>query len=322
MISTICTLFEGSYHCGVAALTNSLYKCGFRGVIYAGYRGSLPKWTEKAKQQAIGKWENALVLDVAEGLKLVFLPLTTDYHLTNYKPDFMLELLDGSAKDSDAIFYFDPDICVVEQWSFFEEWVQCGVALCENVWSPLPQFHPRRVGWREYYAEHGVKLTFKEPYYVNGGLVGVQSEHKAFLAQWQYLQELMKPAIGGLDKSMFKSNPLDKGKDTVAFYFSATDQDALNCTVEASELPVSILGKEAMGFSPGYMVAPHALGRPKPWEKQFLKSTLLGVASSAADTAFWNSVQNPINVFKPHYVAGKRLALRVSKAAQRVYRKS
>ena len=93
----VCTLFEGNYHVGVGALTNSLYVNGFRGLVYAGFRGELPTWAKNAEKQSVGKWTTASVLKVADGLELAFLPLETNYHLTNFKPAFMLELLDGPA---------------------------------------------------------------------------------------------------------------------------------------------------------------------------------------------------------------------------------
>ena len=113
MNSAICTLFEGNYHYGVATLSNSLFKQGFRGTIYVGYRGELPNWVLNGKNDPIGKWKEALTLNPVEGMQLVFLPLTTTYSLTNYKPDFMLELWEGAAEMQNALFYFDPDIVVI-----------------------------------------------------------------------------------------------------------------------------------------------------------------------------------------------------------------
>src|SRR5258707_1207637 len=156
MKSVICTLFERDYHNGLAALTNSLYRNGFRGPIYSGYKGALPAWCSKAKENTQFVWAGSTTLFVAEGIEIYFLPLETEYHLTNYKPDFMLRLLNGPAAGTEAIYYLDPDIVVTAEWSIFDDWIECGVALCEDMNSPLPENHPRRVGWRNYFGKSNV----------------------------------------------------------------------------------------------------------------------------------------------------------------------
>jgi hypothetical protein len=181
MISSVCTLFEGHYHYGVAALSNSLFKYGFRGTIYAGYRGELPHWALKGIKVKLDKWDDAIILNSIDGLKIVFLKLNTNYSLTNYKPDFMIELWEGPANDSEALFYFDSDILINKSWIHFEQWVNCGVALCEDVNSPLQEFHPRRVGWRNYFTKYNIDLQFKNSIYVNGGFIGLIKNDFSFL---------------------------------------------------------------------------------------------------------------------------------------------
>jgi hypothetical protein len=145
MSSVICTLFEKKYHLGVGALVNSLHKQGFKGDIYAGFTGSLPSWTDAAViNEALGDMKGK-TLKIAGEINLHFLELGTDYHLANYKPDFMLSLLNNVAKDATGIFYFDPDIVVVRSWDIFEEWIQCGITVCEDVNSPLQNLHMRRI---------------------------------------------------------------------------------------------------------------------------------------------------------------------------------
>ena len=190
----ICTLFEGGYHFGVGPLVNSLHACGFRGVIWAGYRGPLPPWA-----QPVVRAGSYAEFPVAEGCVIRFVPLDTPAHLTNYKPDFMLRVFETYAPDCEGLLYLDPDIVVCEAWPWFEEWISCGVAVCEDVNSPFAAQHPRRVGWRRFYAEHGIQLRPGEPFYANGGFLGVRRADIAFLELWKRLQDLLWQAIGGAE---------------------------------------------------------------------------------------------------------------------------
>ncbi len=321
MSEAIYTLFEGGYHYGVAILTNSLCENGYRGAIYAGHRGALPAWAESAARRAVGKWEDARVLDVADGLQLVFLQLTTDYHLTNYKPDFALELLAGPCRDAEALYYFDPDICVTERWSFFEEWVGCGLALCEDINSPLPENHPRRVGWRRYFAAWGFNLKFRSCEYVNGGFVGVSRQDFGLFDAWKNLQLRMAEEIGGLSASKLVNGEAYTSKG-FANCFDASDQDALNAAVEAFDGDVAVIGQEAMAFKHGAVVMPHALGNGKPWQRSYVKEVLLqGRPPRLADKSYWRYTDGPLRCYSDAHKFIKRTDLQIASAIGRIYRR-
>jgi hypothetical protein len=320
--SVVCTFFEGNYHYGVAALANSLYKNGFRGNIYAGFRGELPKWANNAIKNDELSWENAKTLRVIEGLQLHFLPLTTNYHLTNYKPDFMLELLAGPAKFTDTIIYADPDIIVNAPWHFLQSWVESGVALCEDVNSPLPMNHPRRIAWRNTFNEYNIKLSFKEQQYVNGGFIGLHIKDIMFLKKWQQVQEVMADVIGGLDKSSLKGNALNDRDSGPFSPFSKTDQDALNCAVEAYDFNCSIIGKEAMGFISGVSYLPHALGTPKPWDWPFLIQSIQGIPPTQSVKAYWQNTKGIIECYSVFHLLLKRTAILISSFIGRFYKKN
>lgn len=322
MNAAICTLFEGHYHYGVATLSNSLYKQGFRGTIYVGYRGDLPDWVLKGEKTILDKWNDAISLEPIKGLELLFLPLVTTYSLTNYKPDFMLELWEGPAKDSDALFYFDPDIVINDSWDCYEQWVHCGVAVCEDVNSPLQEFHPRRQGWRNYFKNKNIDLEFKNQIYVNGGFVGLLKTNISFLILWKQLQESMSEAIGGLENSIF-SNKIHKStilKMKGFQIFDKSDQDALNVAIEVYRGLVSYIGKEGMGFISGKALMYHALGTDKPWKVNFFKKALNGRSPRPVDEFYWKFSVDPIFAHSKGEKNNKLLSIKISKFLGRFYK--
>jgi len=322
MSFAVCTLFEVDYHYGVAALTNSLYRHGYRGPVYAGYRGILPKWCANAEDNNDLGWKGARTLNVANGIEIHFLPLDTPYHFTNYKPDFLLQLLETVSKKADRIFYFDPDIVIMAPWPFFLEWVNYGLALCEDVNSPLDEYHPRRAAWRNYFGEKNVSLQFKNPVYVNGGFIGVSTKNRDFLSIWKTVQELMAPAVGGLNCAAINGGAEVLLAARGPFSpFGKTDQDALNASLEAWDGAVSFLGKEGMAFKSGASAMAHALGQPKPWKKNFIASAFEGRIVTTPDKIFWLNINAPIKPYRDSYVKYKKACILITAFVGRFYRR-
>lgn len=297
MNSAVCTLFEGHYHYGVGALANSLYACGYRGVIYAGYRGALPPWTNGTAAHPLKEFIPA------DGLRLRFIPLSTPAHLTNFKPDFMLSLAREHCPEAGALFYFDPDITAIGAWSFFEGWVREGVALCADVNPSMPPHHPLRQAWKNFYQPRGIAFRREPDLYFNGGFIGVHRQHFEFLRCWQELQALMAPEIGGLQNV----NPRDR-----TYLFHKTDQDALNVAAMCSRSPLSPVGQDGMDLQPGgggYVMS-HAVGGQKPWKKPFLRRACFrGESPSRADRHFFRHVESPIRLYDAASLSLKRASL-------------
>lgn len=321
MNSIVCTLFEGAYHYGVAALVNSLYKNGFIGDFYAGYRGELPPWAKEAQINPLLDYPLVHTYYVNGEIRVHFIPITTNYHFTNYKPDFILQLLEGPALNSDAVFYFDPDIVLVAPWSYFEDWVNCGVAVCEDIKSPLEKFHPKRMGWRKYYKEYGIELKYKNSIYVNGGFVGILSTNKYFIETWQLMQLHMSDYIGGLNRSSITD--LTKLPEEISVNYSpfgATDQDALNATIEACNVEVSYMRKEAMALGVGGpILMPHALGQPKPWKFRPFRMFFQGKPPRFVDKIFWKNVKYPIKAYTHTKLVSMEFSLLVTSFLSRFY---
>ncbi len=315
---SVCTLFEGDYHLGVAVLVNSLVAAGFRGNVWAGYRGSLPQWA-----RPVAGGDGFVEYRVAEGVSIRFVPLETTAHLTNYKPDFMLRLLDREAASA-GLVYIDPDIVVRGSWGFIEEWLTCGVAVCEDVNSPFALLHPRRVGWRRFFEDRDFQLEPREAFYANGGFVGVRREHREFLEHWKKIQDVLWSELGGADFVGINGGRPIGDRAGFANCFDKTDQDALNAAIEAIPgIPVSFLNKQAMGFEPGDACLPHALGPGKPWTRRYVAEALAGLPPRGVDKAFWQHAgAGPIAAFPAATVAAKKKSLRLAAALGRFIRRN
>ncbi|RZK45097.1 MAG: hypothetical protein EOO61_01255 [Hymenobacter sp.] len=316
MSSVICTLFEGSHHYGVAALINSLSAQGYRGVVYAGYRGPLPAWAASAKEDLASSWSGSRTLEIIAGLTITFLPFETKNHFSNCKPPLMLRLWDSLARGATAMFYIDPDIVLTTPWAAIEEWLSCGVTLCEDVNSPIPAYHPIRIAWRRYFGQKGFNLRFKDIIYANAGFVGISAENRSFLTTWQALMDAMAPAIGGLHNSGFTS-----GESALFAPFDNADQDALNATVEAWDGVVSLVGKEGMALTTGTSLMSHAIGRNKPWLLPPLGQALRGRPPRRADRDYWDMANEPILAHPPGLVKRRKLEIKVASLIGRFYRR-
>lgn len=317
MNSCICTLAEGDFHLGVGVLANSLVHHGFRGVVWVGYRGALPPWAVPVRDA--GAWHEHIV---EGGVLLRFVPLTTPAHLTNYKPEFLQHVWEQLEPDAERLFYFDPDIVIKAAWSFFEEWAGYGVALVEDVNSPLPESHPRRCAWRRDLAKRGHRVRRETSFYLNGGFIGVHRDHRGFLQAWRDAMTLVGEEVGGLEKSMFSFGTTASSMQQPSFPYNKTDQDALNIAVMTAAEPVSLMGAEGMDFRPGGWTMSHALGAEKPWRKHYIRAALGGRAPSTADREFWRHASHPIPIFTGFSAAWRRFTLALAGALGRWYRRT
>jgi hypothetical protein len=295
--SIACTLFEGRHGLGVGALLNSLIAVGFSGLFVAGYRGALPVWTRTLPQRGTSKFE-------VSGIEVYFVSVDTDRHLTNYKPVFIRHVLeDVRLADSDVIAYFDPDIVVRGNWKFFEQWCGYGIALCEDLYSPMHVTHPKRQIWRELFPDlYGTARELDA--YINGGFIALKAGDRDVLDLWEDI------IVRGFDPSRWYTSHERDPRDP----FSAFDQDALNIAISATAHPVSIVGPEQMDFRPGGYLMSHAVGPDKPWNGGFCRRVVLRKGLRLADRLFMKAISHPIRIFGP----ARELRLRVDFELARV----
>jgi hypothetical protein len=300
MGSFVCTLAEGKYHIGVGALVNSLHAAGFRGWFYCGYRGKLPDWFKTHKELFKGR----RLMEV-DGIHVVYVPLETDIHFTNYKPQFMLDILDELGSKAQRIFYFDPDIVVKCRMQMLEWWCRDGVALCEGSMGNMPDRHPLRIGWREWLKSQGYSSFVPRDKYFNAGFVGVENTNTEVLKMWQRIIEQIGQANGTLDKLVVSS------RDNI---FYIPDEYALNMALMCSVVNVNSSGLEGMDFKPQGNLLSHYGGRPKPWDRHFIRGALKGQCPTLGARLFAKMLVRPLRVMPQFHVL--LLRFRITLAAQ------
>ncbi len=319
--NSVTTLFEKTHHFGVVGLVNSLHRQGFQGNIYAGYRGPLPDWAQKSEFNPSLNWDQGRTLKIQNNILLHFIPLSTNYNFSNYKAHFALELIKGPCKETKRLYYFDPDITVDYPWSFYEKWVESGIAVCEDVLSPLSEFHPTRTGWRKYYKDFRIDLKFKNPIFTNAGFYGLNQKDFGFLELLKKMMEYMAPVIGGLEHSNVSGGLSKLASAELENYapFKYCDQDAFNAALEAWNGNISYLGKEGMNFEIGVIKMSHAIGKVKPWNKSFALYFINGRPPTRADREYWKNMKFPLKAYSKEYVNLKNLAIKISRFLGRFY---
>jgi hypothetical protein len=306
--AVVCTVAEGTYHFGVAALANSLYRHGYRGRLWVGYRGKLPDWAKDAA--GAGFWHE---LSVADDFKVCFVPTPGPWHLANTKPAFLRRILEDLAPDASAAFYFDSDIVIRCAWGFFTEWTDHGIALIQDMWDPgmLPT-HLFKRRWRHHAERLGYRCRDVTGYF-NSGFAGVKRTDIGFLSIWEDLLKSIPAAGGDLDRIKL---------DDPNHLFYKMDQDALNAAILASPAPLVTGGQEMMEIYPWGEVMAHAMHFKKPWKRSYIWDALNGFPPGRPHLAYWRNVDGPIAPYSGLTRLVKRLDVGGARIIGRLHHRS
>jgi hypothetical protein len=300
MTHAVCTLFEGHYHLGVAALINSLHASGYTGPVVCGHRGHEPPWAHTARA-------------LANGIRVQFIRVSTDVHLTHHKPEFLQQVWTQHCPGADQLYYFDPDIVVKAPWSVVARWAGDGIALCEDVNGYLPARHPYRLAWADFLHTHGFELRRPLDRYYNAGFIGLPRAHESLLAVWSGIIARAAEVLGSLS-TIKVSGP--------HALLHTPDQDALNMALMVSDAPINGTGPEGMDFAAGGHLLSHAIGARKPWRGGFFRDALRGRPPGNAQKSFFRFVDSPLRVLPAGQLARLRLSLLTGALLGRLYRRA
>ena len=304
-VLAICTLVERDYHFGLAALVNSLHFHGYKGIVSVGIRGALPAWVDQGNR--LSDW----AFDF-RGVRVEFVQVDTDWMLANYKPYFMLEVLEKHQPEATGIVYLDPDIVVERDWHDFESWVETGVAVCQdNCFPVIDAQHRLRQMWLDFLAMENRTAVDYSVCYFNSGFIGVARERIQVLRDWEYF--IRASVKHGVDLRKFKQG------DRWAV-LQVPDQDLLNIALMLIPKEISLLGQEGMGFTPGLMAMEHAVDNPKPWRRNYVLHMLAkGQSIPVSHKRYWYYVDGTISPFSKVTLMLRRIDIATAALLSRVF---
>ena len=305
----VCTVAEGSYFCGVAALANSLVRAGFTGSILVGYRGNQPTWLKEVEKDPTSD-----VYLVTPEVRLQLIELPGLWRLSNRKPHFMKQIFHEIAPDSDLVYFFDTDIVITGDWRNFVEWARDGVVVALDMADTyMSPYHVYRRAWRALAAKTNRQCRDFTGY-VNSGCVGVNRKFLGFVEVWASLMDELERQ--NVDMTQIKNW---SGRHE----FARMDQDILNATIMATDTPIALFGAEAMGWFPGTgEVMPHAMLHKKPWMRNYIFDALRGFPPDRAHRAYWRFVEGPLRPFGEWELKCRKAALTLANAFGHFYTRS
>ncbi|MEO6722470.1 MAG: hypothetical protein ABIN67_19025 [Ferruginibacter sp.] len=271
------SLAEHHYFLGLSALINSVVKNGtYVDKIIIGYRGPLPRWLPPLKTTERGQ-----SCTLTSGLEMELIEMKKNVHMVHEKPKWFQYVSEVLEPDASEFFFFDSDIVILNRMSFFGEWVEEGVALCEDVNNDMNHDHPIRKQWVSLAQQEGCTIT--NPHicgYYNSGFIGWTRENAGFIDDWVKSFDILAQKSGDMRWARVQDRT-----HTVL----STNQDSLNLAAMITRYPISTIGPEAMGFRFGLSLMSHPIGS-KPWKRSFVKEFMKGVPPRVSDVIFWENI--------------------------------
>ncbi|MEO6229335.1 MAG: hypothetical protein ABJB11_03965 [Ferruginibacter sp.] len=271
------SLADNTFFYGLSALINSMIKYGtYFDKFVVGYKGALPTWLP-----ALSETKNGRSFKTSKGFEVEFVEITGDLNMVHEKPNWLYHLNTNLEPSAEEYCFFDSDLIILNRMTFFGEWIQKGVALCEDINGDMPDNYPIRLEWKKIALERGMEIKNKTEKYYNSGFVGWNKANADFIKDWVKCFDILAEFAGNLKRA----RSYDR-----TYPVNSANQDSLNVAYMITSCNLSTIGPEAMGFKYGLKLMAHPIGKnkDKPWERNYFIEFLKGRPPRSADLSFWH----------------------------------